>query len=558
MGWVVEARALIQQTLHGRSQAALTPGIPGRLARLLDDTRGLWLDNGTRYYALHGGRANIEAFGAVGDGLTDNTAAIQEAIDASSGRIWVPPGVFLTGSLYLPSLSDVAGAGWQSILKLVDNVGGRNHLFQPQNAAVDVVVGVKLRNVKLLGNSAGQWGGGPMPNATDSIHGIAVLGGVGWTIERVWSEDFDGDGIYLGRHFDAPVPQQAFLNRVVDCHVEGNIRNGMMIACGRYNVLERSTFMADQVGMVVGNPKYAPGMYQSAELDLEPNVNGEDVNYNVITKCRFLNGNYQGIQLSRPIRPVVGNIIDQCWFVDNAANQIMIAGQGQNRTIITRNHFISSVVPKVSVIHIRVMSGNYTQIVGNHFQGGTLPDGVSRAIQVDDGGTGDRPRRTVFRENIVDFSDSVGDAASILFTNCDESEIGPNTLIGATYENQDSSPRPELQTMQVWLADDVQVATMGELPPNSYVMNVRLQVTEGFDSDGTDEISVGYDGSTEAFATLTDVTMTGIKAVILGAEAGRVGTARTVKAYYVNGGTEPTQGKALVILEYYQISQAIA
>lgn len=50
-------------------------------------------------------RVDVTSFGAVGDGATLNTAAIQSAIDACpfGGTIHVPAGVFLTGALFLKS-----------------------------------------------------------------------------------------------------------------------------------------------------------------------------------------------------------------------------------------------------------------------------------------------------------------------------------------------------------------------------------------------------------------------------------------------------------------------
>jgi len=53
----------------------------------------------------------VTAFGAVGDGATDATAAFRSAIDAchrgGGGRVVVPPGVFLTGAIHLRSNVDL-------------------------------------------------------------------------------------------------------------------------------------------------------------------------------------------------------------------------------------------------------------------------------------------------------------------------------------------------------------------------------------------------------------------------------------------------------------------
>jgi len=55
---------------------------------------------------------NIEKYGAVGNGTTMNTTAIQKAIDAASanggGKVIVPKGTFLTGTIRLKSNVDLS------------------------------------------------------------------------------------------------------------------------------------------------------------------------------------------------------------------------------------------------------------------------------------------------------------------------------------------------------------------------------------------------------------------------------------------------------------------
>ena len=126
------------------------------------------------------------------------------------------------------------------------------------------------------------------------------------------------------------------------------------------------------------------------------------------------------------------------------------------------------------------------------------------------------------------------------------------------FDGQEYVGQQVTERLAAWVADDKQTAAMGKLPANAVVTNVRIQVTEAFNSDGTDLISVGYTGATTAFATTTDVSSTGIKSVTLGSGVGFTATARDVNAYYANGGTEPTLGKALVILEYYRVPGQVA
>jgi len=60
---------------------------------------------------------SVTAFGAVGDGTTDDTAAIAAAV-LGGGKIYFPPGTYImTSAVIVPSNTDIYGAGETSIIK---------------------------------------------------------------------------------------------------------------------------------------------------------------------------------------------------------------------------------------------------------------------------------------------------------------------------------------------------------------------------------------------------------------------------------------------------------
>src|SRR5215469_16108560 len=71
---------------------------------------------------------NVTSYGAVGDGVTDNTIAIQNAINACStaggGIIEVPAGTFLSGPITLFSSMDLHVDGMLQMLPLYTYPGG--------------------------------------------------------------------------------------------------------------------------------------------------------------------------------------------------------------------------------------------------------------------------------------------------------------------------------------------------------------------------------------------------------------------------------------------------
>lgn len=107
-----------------------------------------------------------------------------------------------------------------------------------------------------------------------------------------------------------------------------------------------------------------------------------------------------------------------------------------------------------------------------------------------------------------------------------------------------------------WITHDAatDTITIGVLPTNSIVMGVNIWTQEAFNSDGTDEVCVGFSGTAEAYGVDVDVSDTGVESVTLGASAKVVdATSRIVQAYYhTSDATNLTTGEAHILVEWTQ------
>lgn len=119
--------------INNYTKSALpTPHVAGRIARVTDTARGLWLDQGTSWFAAAGEVYNVKDFGAVADGTTDDLAAFNAAIAAMTptprgATLVVPPGTYrLSDTLHITRqlvLQGAGGSGWYPATKLVYDAG---------------------------------------------------------------------------------------------------------------------------------------------------------------------------------------------------------------------------------------------------------------------------------------------------------------------------------------------------------------------------------------------------------------------------------------------------
>jgi parallel beta-helix repeat protein len=125
---------------------------------------------------------NVKDFGAKGDGVTDDTAAIQAAINSlpvsslnnvyynpmvGGGTIYLPPGIYRVGTLTLPHYIRILGAGQNAtVLKLKDNYSGSMLVnSSPKTSQADSYTGnhaIIFEDLKIHGNKDNQTSSVPM------------------------------------------------------------------------------------------------------------------------------------------------------------------------------------------------------------------------------------------------------------------------------------------------------------------------------------------------------------------------------------------------------------
>lgn len=168
-GWIQDINDFVYRNIGSSAGAALVGFIaPGgdAVARVVQDKLRETV--------------SVKDFGAVGDGIVDDTAALQAAIDgaAEGSTLWLPAGTYLTSERLTVSRSlHIVGAGYESVLKAAS--GSTHIVLLIQDTVFAAINGIQLRNFRVDANGGGQLDTGI----------ITLNNAVGFLVQGVWIEN---------------------------------------------------------------------------------------------------------------------------------------------------------------------------------------------------------------------------------------------------------------------------------------------------------------------------------------------------------------------------------
>ncbi len=292
--------------------------------------------------------------GAKGDGATDDTAAIQTAINAvntlGGGKVILPKGTYLIATtLNLKANVELVGIGQTSVIKAKANFGDipliRNAVNQPPNDE-SRDNGLRITGLYIDGNKANN------ATATEFSHCIALESPVDVVVEKCFCINPKGDGVYIGRRSGAGTDVIPERITVRDCTVNGAARQGIAVTEGRHvEVVENYVLSGDLHG-----------------IDLEAN-NASSIHDGIVVSRNIIAGNGGGVQYGIAVNTTgvaSGVSVIQNHIMDQAG--IGIGFRGCKGLSIAQNVILDPSGAGISTISSSV-SADAVSIVGNVIRG---------------------------------------------------------------------------------------------------------------------------------------------------------------------------------------------
>jgi hypothetical protein len=133
--------------------------------------------------------------------------------------------------------------------------------------------------------------------------------------------------------------------------------------------------------------------------------------------------------------------------------------------------------------------------------------------------------------------------------------VGFNDVKGGSVLHYAPGITSPIMCLTGWVKHNNQSVELGTIPKKFLIVGIQVHCYTAFNSDGTDLIKVGHSGTLNRYTENVDVSTTGTKTITLQSFDNIIEetTSRTVIATYTNGGTEPSAGEALVLVQYAHV-----
>ncbi|WP_171634099.1 right-handed parallel beta-helix repeat-containing protein [Paenibacillus plantarum] len=229
---------------------------------------------------------NVKWFNAKGDGVTDDTAAMQAALYAGVGTVYVPEGTYIIDGVVTWAYRDKPNRGLdipdhthfqlspKAVIKMITNASDSSTIIRIQDRSHVRISGGTIEGDRSTHTGVGgEWG-----------YGICLNGAKNVTIEDVIVKNCWGDGIFISQGIATTAPSSNIKIMGVTC--DNNRRQGM------------SSLAVD--GIYIGGSSFrnTNGTAPQSGIDFEAELNMENKNIKIVG-CEFINNTGDGIQLNK-------------------------------------------------------------------------------------------------------------------------------------------------------------------------------------------------------------------------------------------------------------------
>lgn len=216
---------------------------------------------------------SVKDFGAVGDGVADDTAAFSDAFDTGKA-VYAPEGTYLLNFLNVPSNTFLFGDGANTVIKpLTDDT--RCALGADSGSSSAFIENIIIRDVKFLGNVVSA--GFSEQKHLTSFNGVKNL-----LIENCQFIGFRGDGVYIGSGNNGGEERHNVNVTVRGCFFDGvnkDNRNGI-------SVIDCDGFLADGNYFTRCTRSNMPGA-----IDIEPDASV----FHIVKDIKVVNNKFYDI-----------------------------------------------------------------------------------------------------------------------------------------------------------------------------------------------------------------------------------------------------------------------